>query len=121
MQSNGEKSALELYEYRSLGHVLFNTTTMYHGHFTWTMCFLSSISHSLMWIAILRLTNNNPTFEKVYPSKGFGWYLSNSFVSIARSQMLESIIKLEIMTEEEVKEALGGGENARLRIDYANK
>ena len=74
-----------------------------------------------LWIAVLRLTNNNPTFEKVYPSKGFGWYLSNSFVSIARSQMLESIIKLEIMTEEEVKEALEGGENARLRIDYANK
>ena len=68
-----------------------------------------------------RLKNNNPTFEKVYPSKGFGWYLSNSFVSIARSQMLESIIKLEIMTEEEVKEALEGGENARLRVDYANK
>ena len=68
-----------------------------------------------------RLKNNNPTFEEVYPSKGFGWYLSNSFVSIARSQMLESIIKLEIMTEEEVKEALAGGENARLRIDYANK
>ena len=47
--------------------------------------------------------------------------MSNSFVSIARSQMLESIIKLEIMTEEEAKEALEGGENARLRIDYANK
>ena len=85
------------------------------------MCLLSSISLSIVLIAVLRLTNNNPTFEKVYPSKGFGWYLSNSFVSIARSQMLESIIKLEIMTEEEVKEALEGGENARLRIDYANK
>ena len=36
-------------------------------------------------------------------------------------RLLESIIKLEIMTEEEVKEALEGGENARLRIDYANK
>ena len=35
--------------------------------------------------------------------------------------MLESIIKLEIMTEEEIKEALEGGENARLRVDYANK
>ena len=67
------------------------------------------------------ICDNINTHEKVYPSKGFGWYLSNSFVSIARSQMLESIIKLEIMTEEEVKEALEGGENARLRIDYANK
>lgn len=72
-------------------------------------------------VPLFRLKNNNPTFENVYPSKGFGWYLSNSFVSIARSQMLESIIKLGIMTEEEVKEALEGGENPRLRGDYANK
>lgn len=72
-------------------------------------------------VPLFRLKNHNPIFEKDYPSKGFGWYLSNSFVSIARSQMLESIIKLEIMTEEEVKEALEGGENERLRIDYANK
>ena len=51
--------------------------------------------------------------ETKYPYRGFGWFLSNSFISLARTQLLNAIVKLGLLSFDEAKAALEAAQNCQ--------
>jgi len=72
---------------------------------------------------IFDLGHRNNSHEGLYGKKGFAWFLSHSFVSMARSQLVETLIKVGVLNNDEAAQLYESilTKHDKLRSEFCNK
>ena len=72
---------------------------------------------------VFDLGHRNESYEALYGKKGFSWYLSHSFVAMARSQLINTLVKVDVLTQDEadlLREIIDT-KHDKLRNEFCNK
>ena len=72
---------------------------------------------------VFDLGHRNESYEDLYGKKGFAWYLSHSFVAMARTQLITTLVNVNVLAQDDADllQKVIDTKHDKLRSEFCNK